>query len=100
MTFNSFYQPRGSTKPRQRVDPRLDSPAQLAIIGVVVWLVGAVVHPLASILVPLGIVLLLLAGVAYLLRPKKQTMYWRGREIDLDNDRGPAHQLYRIFFRR
>jgi cbb3-type cytochrome oxidase subunit 3 len=66
----------------------------------VVWLVGAVIHPLAGLLVPLGIGLLLVAGVAYLLRPKKHSMYWRGREIDLDDDRGPAQQLYRFFFRR
>ena len=100
MTFNSPYESGRSGRTQQRVDPRLESPAQLAIIGVVVWLVGAVFHPLAALLVPLGIVLLLAAGVAYLLRPKKHTMYWRGREIDLDDRRGPAEQLYRVFFKR
>jgi hypothetical protein len=100
MTFSSLYSNRGSGTQRRRVDPRLDSPAQLALIGILVWLVGAVIHPLAGILVPLGIVLLLGAGVAYLLRPKRQTMYWRGRAIDLNDHRGPVQRLYRLFFRR
>jgi hypothetical protein len=100
MAFNSLYESRRSGRTPQRVDPRLDSPAQLAIIGVVVWLVGAVFHAFAAILVPLGIVLLGVAAVAYLLRPKKHTMYWRGREIELDGRRGPAEQLYRAFFKR
>ena len=100
MTFSSLYEPRRAGRPQRRVDPRLESPAQLAIIGVVVWLIGAVIHPLAWLLVPLGILLLLAAGVAYLLRPKRQTMYWRGREINLDDDRGPAQHIYHLFFRR
>jgi hypothetical protein len=100
MTFSSLTEPQRAGRPSRRVDPRLASPAQLAIIGVVVWLVGAVIHPFAGLLVPLGVALLLAAGVAYLLRPKRQTMYWRGREITLDDDRGATAKLYRLFFRR
>ena len=99
MTFSSLYESRRPSRPQRRVDPRLDSPGQLAIIGLIVWLVGVVIHPLA-ILTPLGILLLLLAGAAYLLRPKKKTMYWRGREIELNDDRGLAQHVYRRFFRR
>jgi cbb3-type cytochrome oxidase subunit 3 len=99
MTFNSLYEPSHSGRPQRRTTAPLESPAQLAIIGVVVWLVGAVIHPLA-ILAPIGLLLLLVAGVAYLLRPKRQTMFWRGREINLDDDRGPAQQFYRRLFRR
>ena len=79
--------------------PPLESPGQLALIGIVVWLVGAAIHPLA-ILAPVGLGLVLVAGAAYILRPKKHTMYWRGREIDLDDDRGAAAQLYRMVFKR
>lgn len=100
MTFSSLYEPQRAGRPSRRVDPRLESPAQLAIIGFVLWLVGAVIHPLAGLLIPLGVALLLAAGIAYVLRPKRQTMYWRGREINLDDDRGPAQRLYRLFFRR
>jgi hypothetical protein len=93
----SLYQ---SDRQRPRLGPPLEAPGQLAIIGVVVWLIGALVHPLAALLVPLGIALLLLAGVAYLVRPKRHTMYWRGREIDLADSRGAADQLYHLIFRR
>jgi hypothetical protein len=79
--------------------PRFESPGQLALLAGGIWLVGALFHPLA-ILAPIGIVLLLLAGVAYLLRPKGQTMYWRGRRIDLADGRGQGEQLYHVFFRR
>jgi hypothetical protein len=95
MTFNSF-QPRNSFQ--SRVNPPFESPGQLALIAVVVWLIGAAIHPLA-ILAPVGLALLLIAGAAYLMRPKKQTMYWRGRELDLSNDRGPVQRLYRMLFR-
>jgi hypothetical protein len=79
--------------------PRFESPGQLALVAVAIWVVGALFHPLA-ILAPVGLVLLLIAGVAYLLRPKQQTMYWRGRRIDLNDGRGAGHQLYHTFFRR
>jgi hypothetical protein len=84
---------------QRRTDRRLDSPGQLALVGVIVWLVGAVLHPLA-VLVPIGILILLLAGLAYLLRPRTQSMYWRGRRIDLDGRPSPAAKLYRMFFKR
>ena len=99
MTLSSLYEPRGTGSPRRRVSAPLESPGQLAIIGVVVWLVGAVFHPLAWLLVPLGILMLLVAAVAYVARPKRQTMYWRGREINLDDDRRPWARVYRWFFR-
>jgi hypothetical protein len=96
MTFSSFQQDNNL---RRRIAPPFESPAQLALIGVVVWLVGAFFHPLA-ILAPIGIALLLVAGVAYLLRPKKHTMYWRGREIDLDDNPSASTRLYRALFKR
>ena len=97
MTFSSLYPPHDGARKR---DLRLESPAQLAIAGAVIWLLGAVLHPLAAVFVPLGIVLLLLAGGAYLMKPKRQTMYWRGRAIDLEGDRGTPQRVYRLFFRR
>lgn len=79
--------------------PRFQSPAQLALVAVALWLVGALVHPL-GLLAPIGIILLLIAGAAYVLRPKSQTMYWRGRRIDLDDGHGAGRQLYHVFFKR
>ena len=96
MTLSSFDQ---RNRLQGRIDPPLESPAQLALIAIVVWLVGMVFHPL-GFLAPLGIVLLLVAGAAYLARPKQQTMYWRGRAIDLDDDGGLAQHLYRMLFKR
>lgn len=96
MTFSSLDQ---HNRPQVRTDPPLESPGQLAVIAIVVWLIGTLIHPLA-ILAPAGIILLVVAGAAYLLRPKKRSMYWRGREIDLDDDRGPIAQLYHMVFKR
>lgn len=79
--------------------PRFDSPGQLALVAIGLWLIGAFFHPLA-LLAPIGVLLLLLAGLAYVLRPKAQTMYWRGRRIDLNDGGGAGHQLYHLFFRR
>ena len=92
MTLSSSHQRNG------RLDPPFASPRQLALIAILVWLVGAVIHPLA-ILATIGLVLLLVAGVAYLARPKRHTMNWRGREIDLDDRGGLGEQLYRLLFR-
>lgn len=93
MSFNRLSQSSPSTH------PRFDSPGQLAIVAVVLWALGAVVHPLA-LLAPIGIVLLLVAGVAYLLRPRAQTMYWRGRQIELNDRHSASERLYHLVFRR
>jgi hypothetical protein len=93
MTFSRLSQP---TSPAH---PRFDSPMQLAIAAVVLWVVGAVIHPL-GLLVPIGIALLLAAGIAYLMRPRTQTMYWRGRRIELNDRQGAGQRLYHTFFRR
>jgi hypothetical protein len=101
VTFSSLhdYPRRGSHRPQRRADLRLDSPAQLALAGLALWLLGAIVHPLA-VLTPLGLVLLLVAGAAYLLRPRRRTMYWRGRELDLSAEPGPREQLYHLLFKK
>jgi hypothetical protein len=94
----SFTSLQHNNQRRGRVDPPLESPRQLALIALVVWLIGVFVHPLA-VLAPIGIGLLLVAGVAYFVRPKKRTMYWRGRELELDGDAGPMDRLYRSVFK-
>jgi cbb3-type cytochrome oxidase subunit 3 len=95
MTFKSLDR---SSRPRPGVEAPLESPGQLALIGVVVWLIGVIIHPLA-LLVPVGLLLLVVAGLAYLFRPKRRSMYWRGRRIDLDDARGPVQHLYSRLFR-
>jgi len=92
MSHQSLY-------PSRRTDLRLASPAHLAGAAALLWLLGMLVHPL-GLLAPLGILLLLVAGIAYLIRPKSQTMYWRGRRIDLDPEPGPTLRLYRLLFKR
>jgi hypothetical protein len=77
--------------------PQPRSPAQLALVGALIWLVGALVH--LSLLAPIGIALLLLAGIGQLIRPRSHEMYWRGRRIQLDDDRSVAHRIYRAVFR-
>jgi hypothetical protein len=77
--------------------PQPRSPAQLALVGALVWLVGVLVH--ITLLAPIGIALLLLAGVGQLIRPRSREMYWRGRRIQLDDDDSAAHRLYRAMFR-
>jgi hypothetical protein len=97
MNFNDYS---STPQARRQTDLRLQSPGQLALVALGVWLAGVVIHPLA-VLAPIGVLLLVLAGVAYLLRPKTQTMYWRGRRIDLnEHSAGPAQRLYRQVFKR
>jgi cbb3-type cytochrome oxidase subunit 3 len=81
-----------------RFDPRPDSPGQLAVVGLGVWIVAALV-PLFHVFVPLGIALLLLAGIGQLLRPKKRTMYWRERRIELEDAPPFGGGLYKTLFK-
>jgi hypothetical protein len=98
-TFSSpSFGPRRSAD-GQRFDPRPESPAQLAVAGVVVWLVGALV-PALHILANVGIILLLVAGIGYVIRPRSRTMYWRGRQLDLGHQPGTAQRIYRAIFKR
>jgi hypothetical protein len=77
--------------------PQPRSPAQLALVGGLIWLVGVLVH--LSLLAPIGIALLLLAGIGQLIRPRSHEMYWRGRRIQLDDEPSVAHRIYRAVFR-
>jgi hypothetical protein len=88
-----------SSHSNRLADLRPESPAQLAGVGLVLWIIGAVIHA-AAILVPIGLGLLLVAGVGWLIRPRSHTMYWRGREIQLDDEPTTLAQLYRAVFRR
>lgn len=93
------YHSSGSRAPF--ADLRPSSPAQLAVIGLGIWLVGAFIHiHVLSVLVPVGIGLLLIAGLGQLLKPRNRTMYWRGREIDLDDGPSASTRLYRAIFKR
>jgi hypothetical protein len=83
----------------RRFDPRPDSPGQLGVAGLVVWLVGALV-PAVHVLATVGLILLLVAGIGYLIRPRSRTMYWRGRQLDLGDQPGAGQRLYRAIFRR
>ncbi len=99
-TFSSpSVGPRRSTDGLLGFDPRPASPGQLAVAGLVVWLVGAlvsVVHVLATV----GLILLLVAGIGYLIRPRSRTMYWRGRQLDLGDQPGANQRIYRAIFKR
>jgi hypothetical protein len=76
------------------------TPGHLAAVGIFIWLIGALIHA-AGVLVPVGLALLLVAGVGWLLRPRTQTMYWRGRQIELGDTRATlSHRVYKALFRR
>jgi hypothetical protein len=77
--------------------PQPRSPGQLAVVGVLVWLLGVLLH--IGVLAPIGIALLVLAGIGQLIRPRTREMYWRGRRIELDDEPSVAHRLYRAVFR-
>ena len=77
---------------------RPSSPGQLALIGVGLWLAGALV-PLLHVLVTIGVVLLVVAGISLFIRPRTQTMYWRGRRIDLHAQPSAGERLYRLIYR-
>jgi hypothetical protein len=98
MAQPSLYRSPQSTPRTGRPDPRIESPAHLAGLAVVLWLAGLLIHPLA-LLTPVAVVLLVLAGVAYVVRPKSQTMYWRGRRLELDPQLNSAQRLYRRVFK-
>ena len=83
----------------RRFDPRPDSPGQLAVAGLVIWLVGALA-PMFHVLASVGLILLLVAGIGYLIRPRSRTMYWRGRQLDLGNSPGANQRIYRAIFKR
>jgi hypothetical protein len=81
------------------IDPRPSSPAQLAIAAVAIWILGTLI-PVLHLLVPAGLILLVVAAAGYLVRPRKRTMVWRGRTIELDDDRSRATtRLYRAVFK-
>jgi hypothetical protein len=99
-TFSSpSFGPRRSTDGTRRFDPRPESPAQLAVAALVIWLVGALV-PVVHILATVGLALLLVAGIGYLIRPRARTMYWRGRQLDLGAQPGTTQRIYRAIFKR
>jgi hypothetical protein len=76
------------------------TPAHLAAVGIVIWLIGSVLH-IAAVLVPLGLGLLLVAGIGWLVRPRTHTAYWRGRPIELTDTRPTlGHRMYTALFRR
>jgi hypothetical protein len=85
------------THTMQTFIPQPRSPAQLALVGALLWLVGALVH--LTLLAPIGIALLVVAGIGQLIRPHSREMYWRGRRIELDDSPSVAHRVYRAVFR-
>jgi hypothetical protein len=79
-------------------DPRPASPAQLAVAALAIWLVGSLI-PAIHVIAPLGLILLLVAGAGQLLRPRKRTMYWRQRAIELEDGPRFGSRLYRAVFK-
>jgi hypothetical protein len=109
MTMNRSPSGYGNSgDPRRRAEPsrggaglgdlRPSSPAQLALIGVGLWLAGALV-PVLGFLAPVGIILLAVAGITFFLRPRTREMYWRGRRIELGEPTW-GERVYRAIYRR
>ncbi len=66
--------------------------------ALVIWLAGTLL-PGLHVLGTVGLILLLIAGVAYFLRPRTRTMYWRERKIDLGDEPGVGSRIYRTLFK-
>jgi hypothetical protein len=76
------------------------TPAHLAAVGAALWLIGILIHA-AGVLVPLGLAFLLVAALGWVVRPRTHTGYWRGRPIELTDDRHTlGHRMYKALFRR
>jgi hypothetical protein len=81
------------------IDPRPSSPAQLAVAAVAIWILGTLI-PVLHFLAPMGLILLLVAAAGYLMRPRKRSMFWRGRTIELDDGQSRVTtRLYRAVFK-
>jgi hypothetical protein len=65
---------------------------------VALWFLGGFVTAL-HLLAVLGVALLVVAGLSLLVRPRAQTMYWRGRRIELQSKPTAAERLYRLIYR-
>jgi hypothetical protein len=76
------------------------TPAHLAAVGAAIWLIGTLIH-VAGVLIPLGLAFLLVAALGWVVRPRTHTGYWRGRPIELTDDRPTlGHRMYKALFRR
>ena len=84
------------------IDLRPSSPAQLALIAIILLGVGWVglLGPLSSIGLYLGLVMLLVAGVSWMLRPPSPTAYWRGQKIDMSERLTWWGRLYHRLYKR
>lgn len=97
--FDEFPRGRPRSQPWDKLAVlRPSSPAQLAVVGVGLWFLGAFV-PAAHVLTAIGVAMLVVAGLSLLVRPRAQTMYWRGRRIELQREPTMAERLYRLIYR-
>lgn len=82
-------------------DPRLRSPAQLAIIGgllaALAWL--GLLGPAGRAAFYAGVGLLLVAAVSWMIQPHHRTAYWRGRPIDMGDSLSWWERLYYRIYR-
>jgi len=98
-SFDGFSGRRARSQPWDGLAAlRPSSPGQLALVGVVLWFLGGFVTAL-HLLAVVGVALLVVAGLSLLVRPRAQTMYWRGRRIELQSNPTAAERLYRLIYR-
>ena len=84
-----------------RFDPRPSSPAQVALVGLIVVVVAyfRLLGPYSSLAFNVGLGLLLLAGITWFIRPRRRTVVWRERRIDLDAELSLLERLYYLIYR-
>ncbi|MBI4497999.1 MAG: hypothetical protein HY689_08890 [Chloroflexi bacterium] len=93
--------PRPSRLMRFPVDPRPRGPGHVIVAGIVLivlWrfgLLGAL-GPLAA---NLGLLLLAFGIATWLIRPRRKTVYWRERPIDVGGGLSWLERLYYVFYK-
>ena len=83
------------------INLRFRSPAQLAVLGIILVLLGwfGLLAPLHSALLYAGVLSLVVAGIAWMIRPQRRTVVWRGRVIDMTGELTWWERLYYVMFR-
>lgn len=94
----------GRPRPARRFpfDPRPSSPAQVALVGVILLVVSyffRLLGPYNGLAFNVALGLLLLAGVTWFIRPRRRTVVWRERRIDIASELTLPERLYYLIYR-
>jgi hypothetical protein len=82
-------------------DPRPSSPAQLALVAIILLVLAyfRILGPFRELGMNLALVLLAVAAVTWMVRPRRRTVMWRERRIDLTPELSWIERLYYVIYR-